>query len=145
MPQGGVNGIEITHDFKKLYWTTPTNPNFYSISTNTISNFDLSDESVKQAIHWEGQLVSNGGISIDAQDNLYLGDASRYSIIKRTPQGELSLAAYDPRLIWPDGLAVQNGFLYVTIGQWHRAPNLNGGKDLRHGPYEVLKIPINKN
>lgn len=144
MPQGGVNGIELTHDFKKLYWTTPTNPNFYSISTDTISNFELSDATIRKAIHWEGQIVSNGGITIDAQDNLYFGDASRYSILKRTPQGEVSLVAYDPRLIWPDGLFVRDGFLYVTIGQWHRSPGLNGGKDLRHGPYDVLKIPITK-
>ncbi|PZP50954.1 MAG: hypothetical protein DI598_04380 [Pseudopedobacter saltans] len=144
MPQGGVNGIELTHDFKKLYWTIPTNPNFYSISTDTISNFALSDDAVKKAIHWEGQIVSNGGITIDKQDNLYFGDASRYSILKRTPNGKVSLVAYDPRLIWPDGLFVQNDSLYVTIGQWHRSPGLNGGKDLRHGPYDILKIPLSE-
>jgi len=145
MPQGGVNGIELTHDFKKLYWTTPTNPNFYSIATDTLSNFDLPVQAISTAIHWEGQVVSNGGITVDEQDNLYFGDASRYSVISRNTAGEFSLVAYDPRLIWPDGLFYRDGFLYVSIGQWHRAPNLNKGKDLRRGPYQVMKIPVKNN
>ncbi|WP_282636487.1 L-dopachrome tautomerase-related protein [Sphingobacterium thalpophilum] len=142
MPQGGVNGIELSNDFKTLYWTIPTNPNYYSISTDIISDLNLSDVDIRKSIHWEGQIVSNGGICIDNKGGLYFGDASRYSIIKKDRSGNVSLAAYDPRLIWPDGMAYSNGYLYVTIGQWHRSPGLNNGKDLRHGPYEVLKIPV---
>ncbi|WP_036601010.1 L-dopachrome tautomerase-related protein [Olivibacter sitiensis] len=142
MPQGGVNGIELSPDFKTLYWTIPTNPNFYSIPTEIISDAHLSESDIKKAIKWEGQIVSNGGITIDEEGTLYFGDASRYSILKKDTAGNVSLAAYDPRLIWPDGMIYWKGNLYVTIGQWHRAPGLNDGKDLRHGPYEVLKIPI---
>ncbi|MFT4204016.1 MAG: L-dopachrome tautomerase-related protein [Chitinophagaceae bacterium] len=142
MPQGGVNGIELSPDCKTLYWTTPTNPNYYSIPTAVISDFTKSEEAIKKYIRWEGQTVSNGGVTIDSDGTLYFGDASRYSIIQKDTAGNVSLTAYDPRLIWPDGMAFSKGFVYVTIGQWHRAPGLNGGKDLRHGPYEVLKIPV---
>lgn len=90
-----------------------------------------------------GQSVSNGGITIDPQGNIYMGDASRYSIIKRNQNGDASLVAYDIRLIWPDGMFFKNNFLYVTIGQWHRLPGFNDGKDLRTQPYQVLKIPVN--
>ncbi|WP_312824756.1 L-dopachrome tautomerase-related protein [Epilithonimonas sp.] len=143
MPQGGVNGIELSKDFKKLIWTTPTNPDYYSISTDKISDFTLTDFDLRKEIKWEGKIVSNGGIAIDEEGSIYFGDASRYSIIKKDSQGNVSLVAYDPRLIWPDGLAVKNGVLYVTIGQWHRLPNMNDGKDLRTQPYQVLKIPLN--
>ncbi len=142
MPQGGVNGIELSPDFKTLYWTIPTNPNYYSIPTEVIGNFAKTEDELKKAIRWEGQIVSNGGIAIDQTGTLYFGDASRYSIIQRDNAGAVSLTAYDSRLIWPDGMAFSNGFIYVTIGQWHRAPGLNGGIDLRNGPYEVLKIPV---
>lgn len=144
MPQGGVNGIELSKDFKKLIWTTPTNPNYYSIPTDKISDFGLSEADLKKEIQWEGQIVSNGGIAIDEEGSIYFGDASRYSIIKKNTKGEVSLVAYDPRLIWPDGLAAKDGFLYVTIGQWHRLPGMNNGKDLRTQPYQVLKIPLKK-
>ncbi len=144
MPHGGVNGIELSPDFKTLYWTIPTNPNYYSIPTDVVSNFAMPEEEIKEVIHWEGQTISNGGITVDADGTLYFGDASRYSIIQKDIQGNVALTAYDPRLIWPDGMAFSNGFIYVTIGQWHRAPGLNGGKDLRRGPYQVLKIPLYK-
>lgn len=144
MPQGGVNGIELSKDFKKMIWTTPTNPNYYSIPTDKISDFGLPEADLKKEIQWEGQIVSNGGIAIDEEGSIYFGDASRYSIIKKNTKGEVSLVAYDPRLIWPDGLAAKDGFLYVTIGQWHRLPGMNNGKDLRTQPYQVLKIPLKK-
>ncbi len=144
MPQGGVNGIELSKDFQTLYWTIPTNPNYYSIPTEKMSDFSISENELKKSIQWEGQIVSNGGITIDEEGNLYFGDASRYSIIKKDVQGNVSLVAYDPRLIWPDGLFAKNGFLYVTIGQWHRLPGLNNGKDVRTQPYQVLKIPLDK-
>ncbi|WP_345948914.1 L-dopachrome tautomerase-related protein [Mucilaginibacter sp. PAMB04274] len=142
MPQGGVNGIELSPNLHTLYWTPPGNPDYYSIPTATLSDLSASEEMLQQAIRYEGQIVSNGGITVDPQGTLYFGDASRYSILQKDVHGQLALTAYDPRLIWPDGMVIQGGFLYVTIGQWHRAPNLNGGKDLRHGPYQVLKIPL---
>ncbi len=142
MPQGGVNGIELSPDNKTLYWTIPTNPDFYSISTAALSDFSRSESDLRQAIHFEGQTASNGGITVDPQGNLYFGDASRYALIKRDPQGRFSLVARDPCLIWPDGLFYRDGYLYVSIGQWQRAPSLHGGHDLRTPPYRVLRVKV---
>ncbi|MDE1168905.1 MAG: L-dopachrome tautomerase-related protein [Pseudomonas sp.] len=140
MPQGGANGIELSPDNKTLYWTIPTNPNYYSIATADLSNFNLPESALKKATHFEGQTASNGGITVDDKGSVYFGDASRYSIIKKDTHGKFSLVATDPRLIWPDGLYYRNGYVYVSVGQWQRAPGLNGGKDLRKPPYEVLRF-----
>ncbi len=37
--------------------------------------------------------------------------------MRRNNDGSFDLVAHDPRLTWPDGLAVMNGYLYVTFGQ----------------------------
>ena len=142
MPQGGVNGIELSNDHQTLYWSIPTNPEYYSIPTAALSNQDRLESSLRKAIHPEGQTVSNGGMAIDTDGNLYFGDASRYAILGKSPQGTFSLVAHDGRLIWPDGLVVQNGWLYVSIGQWQRVPGLHQGHDLRHGPYQVLRFKL---
>lgn len=142
MPQGGVNGIELSPDRKTLYWTIPTNPNFYSIPTEALSNFSLSEEALRQEVHFEGQTASSGGITVDDEGALYFGDASRYSIIKKDVRGKFSLVSRDARLTWPDGLTYRGGYLYVSIGQWQRMPGLNGGKDLRRPPYRVLRIAV---
>lgn len=143
MPGGGVNGIALSPDNKTLYWTTPTNPNYYSIPTADLSNLSLSDDALKASVHFEGQTVSNGGITADDKGNLYFGDASRDAIIERDTRGHFSLLARDPRLIWPDGLYYRDGYLYVSIGQWQRAPALHHGQDLRKPPYQILKIKLN--
>lgn len=142
MPQGGVNGIELSPDMRTLYWTTPTNPDYYSIPTAVISDFSKSDAQLVAAIHFEGQTASNGGLAVDPGGTLYFGDASRYSILKRDPQGRFSLVARDGRLVWPDGLAYRDGYLYVSIGQWQRMPGLNDGHDLRRPPYQVLRYRV---
>jgi sugar lactone lactonase YvrE len=143
MPQGGVNGIELSPDDGTLYWTIPTNPNYYSLPTAALSDFALSEKQLQQRIHFEGQTASNGGIAVDGQGALYFGDASRYAIIKKDVHGQFSLVSRDPRLTWPDGLAYHDGYLYVSIGQWQRMPGLNHGKDLRGPPYQVLRIKLN--
>lgn len=142
MPGGGVNGIELSPDNKTLYWTTPTNPNYYSVPTAELSDQSLSDDALMKSVHFEGQTVSNGGITVDDKGNLYFGDASRDAIIERDTNGHFSLIARDPRLIWPDGMYYRAGYLYVSIGQWQRAPALHDGNDLRKPPYQVLKIKL---
>lgn len=47
MPQGGGNGIELSKDYKTLYWTTPTNPDFYSIPTGFLSNFKTTEKDLR--------------------------------------------------------------------------------------------------
>ncbi|WP_213881369.1 L-dopachrome tautomerase-related protein [Pseudomonas sp. dw_358] len=142
MPQGGVNGIELSPDNQTLYWTIPTNPDAYSLPTRVLSDFSQSEAQVRQAIHYEGQTASNGGITVDGQGRLYFGDASRYAIVSKDKTGQFSLVAQDGRLIWPDGLYYRKGWLYVSIGQWQRAPGLHNGQDLRTPPYQVLKVKV---
>ena len=140
MPQGGVNGIELSPDDGTLYWTTPTNPNYYSIPTDVLSNFSIPEDDLRRAIHFEGETASNGGLAVDDKGAIYFGDASRYSILKRDTNGSFSLVGRDSRLTWPDGLAWRDGYLYVSIGQWQRMPALNLGRDLRRPPYQVLRF-----
>lgn len=142
MPQGGVNGIELSPDGKTLYWTIPTNANTYSLPTALLSDPKQTEADLAKAIHFEGQAASNGGITVDDHGTLYYGDAAHHAIVAKNTQGQFSLVAQDPRLIWPDGLYYRKGYLYVSVGQWQRAPGLNGGKDLRKAPYEVLKIKV---
>jgi len=109
MPQGGVNGIELSPDNRTLYWTTPTNPNYYSLPTQTLSDFNQTDTQLHDAIHFEGQTASNGGIAIDEKGTLFFGDASRYAIVQKNAQGQFAKVAQDSRLIWPDGLYYRKG------------------------------------
>lgn len=140
MPQGGVNGIALSPDHSKLVWTTPTSPNYYSLPTAVLADFSKSDGAITQSIRFEGQTASSGGIRFDASGSLIFGDGSRHAIIGKHPDGTFFLLAHDARFSWPDGLAAADGWIYVSIGQWQKAPSFNGGIDKRSPPYLVLRV-----
>ncbi|WP_241640234.1 hypothetical protein [Rosenbergiella epipactidis] len=61
-------------------------------------------------------------------------------MVKRDPKGQFSLLDHNVHDFgWPDGLAYRNGYLYTTLGQWNRTPDLNNNHDLRQRPFLVIR------
>ncbi|MEN4760371.1 L-dopachrome tautomerase-related protein [Chryseobacterium sp. C39-AII1] len=140
-PSGGADGIALSPDQKKLYWTAITGRKLYSISTDLISNFNTSEQTIEKAVQLEGERPACDGLAEDEKGNIYFGAFEQQSIVKRKPDGEYQLISHDKEnYVWPDGLAYRNGYVYVTLGQWNRLPGFNNGKDLRKPPYLVVKI-----
>ena len=51
--------------------------------------------------------------------------------------------ATDPRLIWPDTMAIgPDGYLYITTSQHDRRAEFHQGDDLRQKPYGLFKVFI---
>ncbi|QES87719.1 L-dopachrome tautomerase-related protein [Rhizosphaericola mali] len=139
-PIGGPDGITLSSDSKKLYWTAISSRKLYSISTDTLSNQSLEESAIEKAVTFEGEHPACDGMASDEQGNLYFGSFEQLSTIKRTPDGQYTLLAHDIRFAWQDGLAYHDGYLYMTLGQWNRLPGFNNGKDLRQPPYLVVKV-----
>ncbi|MFT4155649.1 L-dopachrome tautomerase-related protein [Parafilimonas sp.] len=140
-PQGGADGIALSPDSKKLFWTAISSRNLYSINTDTLSNFSLDETTIEKAVMFEGQHPACDGLAEDDKGNIYFGAFEQQSIVKRTPDGECQLLAHNAaNFVWPDGLAYHGGYVYVTLGQWNRLAGFNNGKDLRKPPYLVAKI-----
>lgn len=144
-PSGGVDGIALSPDSKKLYWTTITGRNLYSIATDLLSDFKASYQQIAEAVKNEGQHPACDGLTEDEYGTIYFGAFEQQSIIQRFPDGSYKLLAHDTdNFVWPDGLAYRNGYVYVTLGQWNRLAAFNDGKDLRKPPYLVVKIKTDK-
>lgn len=140
-PVGGADGISLSPDCKRLYWTVITGRKLYSISTDTLSNPSFSANDLENSVRYEGERPACDGLAEDEKGNIYFGAFEQQSIIKRTMDKQYHLLAHDEKnLVWPDGLAYRNGYVYVTLGQWNRLPEFNGGKDLRKPPYLVVRI-----
>lgn len=140
-PNGGADGISLSPDQKKLFWTNISGRNLYSLPTDLISNFSTSEKEIEAALKVEGQHPACDGLAEDEQANIYFGAFEQQSIVKRSADGQYKLLAHDrENFVWPDGLAYKNGFVYVTLGQWNRLAGFNGGKDLRKPPFLVVKI-----
>lgn len=141
-PIGGADGITLSADKKRLYWTAITGRKLYSISTDTLSDPEMSEDAIENAVHYEGEHPACDGIASDENGNLYFGSFEQMSLIQRYPNGQYTLLAHDNRFGWPDGLAYRDSYLYVTLGQWNRLAGFNGGKDLRQPPYLLVKVKV---
>lgn len=143
-PNGGADGISISPDEKKLYWTTISGKKLYSLPTEILSDFTSSEAQIEKSVTFEGQHPACDGLAEDEKGNIYFGAFEQQSIVKRNTEGEYSLVSHDKEnYVWPDGLAYRNGYLYVTLGQWNRLPGFNNGVDLRKPPFLIVKIKIN--
>ena len=144
-PIGGADGISLSPDGKWLYWTPPSGRRLYSISTEFLSNFEISEAEVEKAVVDEGERPACDGLAEDGAGNIYFGSFEQRSLVKRNSGGLYELLAHDDRFGWPDGLACHDGWLYVTLGQWNRLPAFNNGNELRKPPYLVVRVPAGPN
>jgi sugar lactone lactonase YvrE len=67
----------------------------------------------------------------------------RSAIYRRTVDGLIQLVVADPRLKWPDTMAIgPDEHLYVTTSQHDRRAEFRHGEDLRQKPYGLFKVFI---
>lgn len=143
LPSGGANGIALVGD--RLYWTPITGRGLYSISTDSLSDFNIPEADLERAVRYEGDRLACDGLAEDADGNIYFSAYEQMALVRRSPDGTFHTLIQSPLLGWPDGMFVTpDGWLYVTLGQWNRLPGFNGGKDLRKPPYYVVKLNLNK-
>jgi sugar lactone lactonase YvrE len=141
-PVGGADGIALSPDSSRLYWTSLTGRRLFSAPTAVLSNLEAREAELVTSVRDEGERPPCDGIATDPEGRIYFGAFDQESIVRRNADGTFTLIAHDPRLTWPDALQVANRYLYVTLGQWHRHPSFNGGRDLRVPPYLLVRISL---
>jgi sugar lactone lactonase YvrE len=141
-PVGGADAITLGPDSKTLYYAPLTSRALYSIPTAVLSDFDTSEATLAAAVSDLGEKGFADGMASDAQGRLYITDGEHDAILRRWPDGHLDTVVRDPRIVWPDGIATTDKYVYVTLGQWDRLPGFNGGHDLRQPPYLLVRAPL---
>ncbi|MFM0229852.1 L-dopachrome tautomerase-related protein [Paraburkholderia sediminicola] len=141
-PVGGVDGITLSADSTRLYYSPLSSRRLYSIPTDVLANFDASEAQLESAVANEGEKGAADGLATDRENRIYTTDSEHDAIMRRYPDGHFDVVARDPRIVWPDGIFATDHFAYVTLGQWDRLPGFNGGEDLRRPPYLLVRIPI---
>jgi sugar lactone lactonase YvrE len=110
-PVGGADGIALSPDGKKVYWTAITGRKLYSLPADVLSNFETSDYEIEKAITFEGERPACDGLAEDTAGNIYFGSFEQLGLVKRKPDGSFETLVNDDRLGWPDGLFFSNGYL----------------------------------
>ena len=140
------DGIAISDDGKTLYYNAIVSHDVYSLPTGMLANKDADPMKVKKAIKKVATKPSgNDGMIMGPDGMLYTTDFEDNAIRQVDPKsGSAKIFVRDERLLWPDTLAIQDGYLYITSNQLARQPSFNGGKDLRQPPYALFRVKLEK-
>lgn len=147
-PMIGSDGIAISPDGSRLFYTPLIGRKLYSVSTDALADPNATDEQVAQTVVDHGDRgYASDGLESDAAGNLYLTDFEHNAVHRRKITGSTlgadEVLVQGPTLIWPDTLSVaHDGFLYITANQLNRQKDYNEGKDLRQKPYLLLRTKI---
>jgi sugar lactone lactonase YvrE len=142
----GSDGIAISNDGKTLYYCPLASRRIYSVSTEALADGKMSDADTAKTVRELPQRdFASDGLHADAAGNLLLTDYEHNAIRRLDTHGENAaeyrIIAQDPRLIWPDTLAVdQQGSVYVIANQLNRQKQFHEGQDQRHQPYVLFKF-----
>jgi len=139
----GADGIAMGADGKRLYYCSLASRTLYSVSVDALVNQNLSDEAVAETVINHGPKGASDGLESDNQNRIYVTDYENNAIHRRSRDGNLETLVHNPRILWPDTLALGNdNYLYFTANQLHRQPNFHQGTDLRKKPYSLFRIPV---
>ncbi len=141
-PQIHANGIALSPQKDMLYFKSLTGRTLYRIETVKLRNFSLPDSKLILAVESLGKTVVSDGMIFGRDGKLYLTALEQNAIVSRSADGKLKTLVADPRLAWPDSVAIApNGDLYITVSQIHRMAKFNEGQSRRRLPYTLYKLP----
>jgi len=140
MAIGGVDGLVLSRDGSKLYWSALSSRRLWSAPTAVLSDPRASEARIEASVRDEGEIGVADGMITAPDGSFFVTDIEHHAVIRRAPDGALSMVAHDPRLVAPDSLALDGNSLLLTVGQWSRLPVFHGGRDMQERPYLLVRI-----
>lgn len=138
----GSDGIAISNDGSKLFYSPLSSRRLYSVSTDALVNASASDADVAATVEDLGEKGASDGLESDAEGRVYATNYENNAIQRRGTDGAWEPVVVDARVLWPDTLSLKNGYLYFTANQLHRQARYHDGTDEREKPYVLFRIPV---
>lgn len=139
----GVDGIAIAPDGKRLFYCALNARRLYSVSVDALARRESADGEVASTVVDHGEKGASDGLESDSAGRVYATDYEHNAIRRRAVDGGWETLVHDPRVLWPDTLALaHDGYLYFTANQLHRQAGFHGGRDLRQKPYPVFRVRV---
>jgi sugar lactone lactonase YvrE len=139
----GSDGIAISPDGSRFYYTPLAGRRLYSVATQALANLESTEEQVRATFKDHGDKGTSDGMKTDSKGRVYITNWEHNAITRRLSNGLYETVVHDPRLLWPDTLDIgRDNYLYIISNQLHRQGSYNKGKDLREKPYLLTRIKI---
>ena len=147
----GLDGLQLTPDGERLYYSPLTTNRLYSIPTANLRERDTNPSAelfARANVSDHGQRGGNAnGFEGDDLGNIYqlMPEHNAVFVYDTSSNGDGRTRPFvrDPRILWPDGASVgADGYLYLNINQLYYQPNWNDGVDSREHPGAILRCKL---
>lgn len=140
-PHLGVNGLVLDAQNEWLYFCPMHGTSMYRAKSADLCNPYLSEVELASRVERYSNKPICDGISIDRDNNIYLGDLAVNGLGVIKSDRSYQLIATDKKLPWIDSFSFgADGCLYFNCDRLHLSAPLNGGKDTSNPPYEIWKF-----
>lgn len=140
-PHIGVNPI--TEDLRNewVYFGPMHGHSLFRIKAADLTDEGLSADALAQRVERYANKPISDGISIDKDDNIYLGELAENAIGVITPDRKYRRLIQDSNLSWVDSFSFgPEGRLYAVVNRLHQSATLNGGENLSKPPYFLIQV-----
>lgn len=136
----GINPITLSPDRQTLYFGAMNGTTWYRLPAKLLRE-GADDAVIAKAIAPVGPKPISDGVATDRKGDHYFTDLQRHAIARLGRDGKLHEVLRDPRLQWPDNLAVgADGWIYLSVNQLDRTPAFTGGADEGRPPYYLYRF-----
>lgn len=115
----GVDGITLDKNQEWLYFAPLNGYEMYRVRMTDLLDTALSPAQLSAKVEFYANKPYNGGLTIDANNNLYLTEVGKHRIgIIPADTREYREYVSHPNMIWPDGVTyISDGFMYSGAAQ----------------------------
>lgn len=140
-PKNALNPIAIDKANNFIYFGAMGAKKIYRIPASVLADESLTDQDTSKFISFYAEKPISDGFKVGENGRVYVTDVQQNAVGISSAEGYQKLVT-DKRLSWPDGLAISNGYLYITANQLNHLPLLNNGADSSKPPYYVFRIKL---
>ncbi|ULO23798.1 L-dopachrome tautomerase-related protein [Methylocystis sp. SB2] len=140
-PHIGVNPITEDLQNEWVYFGPMHGTSLYRIKAADLANEALGEAELGARVERYSAKPICDGISIDRDNNIYLGDLAENAIGVIKGDRSYQRLAQDEELSWVDSLSFgPGGKLYAVVNRLHKSAVLNGGESLSKPPYFLIEV-----
>ena len=140
-PRIGVNPVTEDLQNEWVYFGPMHGTSLYRIKAADLADAALDEKELGARVERYSAKPICDGISIDRDNNIYLGDLAENAIGVIKGDRSYQRLAQSEELSWVDFLSFgPGGKLYAVVNRLHKSAMLNGGEALSKPPYFLIEV-----
>ncbi|WP_244143663.1 major royal jelly family protein [Burkholderia ubonensis] len=134
--------LELSPDGRYFYFGPLSGP-MSRIETRLLDDDTLGDDELARHVTTWFDNPPVGGTAMGADGSLYYTPLADNSLMRRAPDGTISMLARDERLRWTDAPFLDgNGRIYLPVPQIDGAPAFNHGRSTVRFPVALYRLDL---